>query len=45
MMATGNSFAAPHVSGMAALLLAKHPQLTGYQVKTVLQSLSENAGP
>ncbi len=42
-VATGNSFAAPHVAAMAALVLAKHPGLTPYQVKTVLQAVSENA--
>ena len=43
-VATGNSFAAPHVSAMAALILAKHPGLTPYQVKAVLQAVSDNAG-
>ncbi len=42
-VATGNSFAAPHVAAMAALILAKHPGLTPYQVKAVLQAVSENA--
>jgi subtilisin len=41
--ATGNSFAAPHVAAMAALVLAKHPGLTPYQVKAVLQAVSDNA--
>ena len=40
--ATGNSFAAPHITGIVALLLEKHPQLTAYQVKTVLRSLAKN---
>lgn len=44
-VATGNSFAAPHVTGMVALLLAKHPYLAPFQVKAVLQALSENAAP
>ena len=44
-VATGNSFAAPHVSGMVALLLGKHPHLTPFQVKSVLQAVSENAAP
>ena len=43
IVATGNSFAAPHVAGMAAVLLAKHPGLTPFQVKAVLQAVSENA--
>jgi subtilisin len=42
-VATGNSFAAPHVAAMAALILAKHPRLTPYQVKAVLQAVSDNA--
>jgi subtilisin family serine protease len=45
MVATGNSFAAPHVAGMAAVLLAKHPGLTPFQVKAVLQAVSRNAEP
>lgn len=43
MVATGNSFAAPHVAGMVALLLSKHPGLTPFQVKAVLQAASGNA--
>jgi len=40
---TGNSFAAPHVTGLVALLLAKHPELTPYEVKTVLRAVARNA--
>lgn len=43
VVATGNSFAAPHVTGMVALMRSKHPWLTPYQVKTVLLALSDNA--
>jgi subtilisin len=43
IVATGNSFAAPHVAAMAALILAKHPGLAPYQVKAVLQAVSDNA--
>jgi subtilisin family serine protease len=45
IVATGNSFAAPHVAAMAALVLAKHPGLAPYQVKAVLQAVSDNARP
>jgi subtilisin len=41
--ATGNSFAAPHVSAMVALMRSKHPWLTPLQVKAVLQAASINA--
>lgn len=33
---TGNSFAAPHIAGICALVLSKHPWLTPFQLKTVL---------
>ncbi len=39
--ATGNSFAAPHVAGLIALVLAKHPGLTPFQMKTVLAAIAE----
>jgi subtilisin family serine protease len=45
IVATGNSFAAPHVAGMVTLLLGNHPGLTPFQVKSVLQALSDNADP
>ena len=45
IVASGNSFAAPHVTGLVALLLAKHPGLTPFQVKAVLQAVSDNADP
>lgn len=40
--ATGNSFAAPHVAGMVARILGKHPDLTVFQVKTILRALASN---
>jgi subtilisin len=43
IVATGNSFAAPHVTGLVARILSKHPQLTPYEVKTVLRAVSSNA--
>ncbi len=44
LRATGNSFATPAVSGIAALVLGKHPGLTPFQVKTVLYLISSNVG-
>jgi len=43
IVATGNSFATPHVAGMAALIRSAHPGLTPFQVKSVLHAISENA--
>ena len=42
---TGNSFAAPHITGIVALLLSKHPGLRPYEVKSVLAALARNAKP
>lgn len=36
MVATGNSFAAPHVAGYAALIRAKHPSASPFEVKAIL---------
>ena len=33
---SGNSFATPHLSPICALILAKHPELTPFQLKSVL---------
>jgi subtilisin family serine protease len=41
--ATGNSFAAPHIAGVVALVLGKHPGLAPFQVKTILRELAANA--
>ena len=45
LVATGNSFAAPHITGLVARLLGNHPGLTPFQVKTVLHALADNAQP
>lgn len=45
IVATGNSFAAPHVTGLVARMLSKHPQLSPIEVKAVLRAVSRNAVP
>jgi subtilisin family serine protease len=35
-VATGNSFAAPHIAGYAARIRAAHPGATPFEVKTIL---------
>ena len=42
--ATGNSFATPHMSGICALVRSKHPQLTPFQLKSVLHLIADNVG-
>ena len=42
VVSTGNSFAAPHITGIIALIRAKHPELTPFQVKTVLLACASN---
>jgi len=37
---TGNSFACPHIVGVIALLLEKHPELTPFQVKSALYAIA-----
>jgi subtilisin len=41
---TGNSFATPHMTGICALILGKHPELTPFQVKSVLHATAANVG-
>lgn len=43
--ATGNSFAAPHITGIAAKILATYRNATPFQVKTILRALCANAVP
>jgi subtilisin len=40
--ATGNSFATPHMSGICALVRSKHPELTPFQLKSVLHLIADN---
>jgi len=41
---TGNSFAAPHIAGLSALVLSKHPGLTPFQLKSILYLTASNTG-
>jgi subtilisin len=43
--ATGNSYAAPHITGLVTKILGKHPGLTVFQIKTVLRALAANVTP
>ena len=45
MRTTGNSFATPHITGVCALIRAKHPHLTPAEVKTLLGLTAANAEP
>jgi subtilisin len=40
--ASGNSFATPHIAGICALIVGKHPQLTPFQLKSVLHLTATN---
>jgi subtilisin family serine protease len=42
IVATGNSYAAPHIAAIAALVKAKHPELRPFQLKTVLWATAAN---
>jgi subtilisin family serine protease len=44
IVAAGNSFATAHVSGVCARILSKHPELTPFQVKSVLYATAVNTG-
>jgi subtilisin len=39
---TGNSFATPHMAGICTLVLGSHPELTPFQLKSVLYLTSSN---
>ncbi len=43
IVAAGNSFAAAYITGICALILSKHPELTPFEVKTVLRETATNA--
>jgi subtilisin len=42
--ATGNSFATPHIAALSALIMSKHPELTPFQLKSVLHLTATNVG-
>ena len=42
LVGTGNSYAAPHVAGLAALVRSKHPHLRPAHVKAVLSAVALN---
>ena len=44
-LATGTSFAAAHVAGIAALMLAKNPRLTPDEVRAELVATARDLGP
>jgi subtilisin family serine protease len=41
---TGNSFATPRIAGLCARILAEHPQLTVFELKSVLYQIAANVG-
>ena len=40
-ISSGTSFAAPHISGVSALLLQKNPELTSKELKSILMTTSD----
>jgi subtilisin len=42
---TGNSFSAPHIAGLVARILGKHPGLRPFEVKTILRATARNVCP
>nr|MDQ2731664.1 S8 family serine peptidase [Armatimonadota bacterium] len=39
---SGNSFAAPHIAGLVAKILGKHPGLSVSQIKVIIRALAAN---
>ncbi len=42
VVSTGNSFATPHLTGICALIRSKHPELTPFELKSVLYLTASN---
>jgi subtilisin len=42
LVATGNSFAAPHIAGLLALIVSKHPGLSPFELKTILAAVADD---
>ena len=42
IIATGNSFATPHIAGLVTRMLAKHPGLNVVHVNAILRALADN---
>lgn len=43
-VATGNSFAAPHICGLVTRILSKHPGLTPFEIKAILAAIANDPG-
>jgi subtilisin family serine protease len=44
IVATGNSFAAPHIAGYAARIRAAHPAASPFEIKTILAATADGQG-
>lgn len=44
IVATGNSFAAPHIAAYAARIRAAHPTATPFEIKTILAAIADRPG-
>ncbi|HEV2006963.1 MAG TPA: S8 family serine peptidase [Candidatus Limnocylindrales bacterium] len=42
---TGNSFAAPHIAGIAALIRARHPGISPFETKAILAATANDSEP